>query len=101
MVALERQLAVANDDVQQIIEIVRDPAGELADGFHLLRLPQLLLNALLLERLAHDSSDRLDQLPLFVQERTFILRRARLNIEDFDLPALFSRDSQVRRLPPL
>ena len=30
-------------DGQKIVEVVRDAAGELADGLHLLRLPQRLL----------------------------------------------------------
>ena len=41
--ALAQQIEVAHHRHQQIVEIVRDPAGELADGLHLLRLPQLLL----------------------------------------------------------
>ena len=39
-------LGVAVDDHQQVVEIVRDAAGELAERFHLLRLRQLLLRAL-------------------------------------------------------
>ena len=34
---------VADHDLQQIVEIVSEPAGELADGFHLLRLAQRFL----------------------------------------------------------
>ena len=30
------------NDGQNIVKIMRDPAGELADGFHFLRLPQLI-----------------------------------------------------------
>ena len=47
--ALLRQLAAAKeigrgtDDGQEIVEVVRDAAGELADGLHLLRLPQRFL----------------------------------------------------------
>jgi hypothetical protein len=37
----ERQ--VAEDALQDVVEVVRDAAGELADGFHLLRLAQLRL----------------------------------------------------------
>ena len=33
----------AQDDGQQIVEVVRDAAGELADGLHLLRLAQQFL----------------------------------------------------------
>ena len=36
------QFAIAADDAQQIIEIVRDPAGKLAQSLHPLRLPKLL-----------------------------------------------------------
>ena len=41
--AFEKKFRVAGDDHQQIVEVVRDAAGEAADGFHLLRLAQLLL----------------------------------------------------------
>ena len=40
---VEKNSAIAGDDSQQIVEIVRDAAGKLADGFHLLRLTQLCL----------------------------------------------------------
>ena len=40
------QLGVAGDDGQQVVEVVRDAAGEPADGFHLHRLRQLLLRLL-------------------------------------------------------
>ena len=39
--ALE-QVEIAEDDGQQVVEVVRDAAGELADRLHLLRLQQLL-----------------------------------------------------------
>jgi len=32
------------DDCEQIVEIVRNPAGKLADRFHFLRLSKLLSN---------------------------------------------------------
>jgi hypothetical protein len=35
------------DDRQNVVEVMGDPAGELADGFHLLRLAQLLFQPLL------------------------------------------------------
>ena len=38
---LQRQLAIPQDGRQDIIEIVGDPTGQRADGFHLLRLTQL------------------------------------------------------------
>ena len=37
-----RALKIADDDGEQIIEVVRNTAGELADRFELLRLPQPL-----------------------------------------------------------
>ena len=40
------QLRVAQDDGQQVVEVVRDAAGEPADGLHLLRLAELLLQSL-------------------------------------------------------
>ena len=44
--ALAQQIEIAHDSHQQIVEIVRDAAGELADGLHLLGLAQLLLRLL-------------------------------------------------------
>ena len=41
--ALQQELAVAGDDHQQIIEVVRNAAGEAADSFHFLGLTELLL----------------------------------------------------------
>ena len=37
------QLRVTNDDGEQIVEIVRDTAGEPADRLHLLRVPKLFI----------------------------------------------------------
>ena len=42
---MQQQVAVAIDDRQQVIEIVRDAACELPHGLHLLRVPKLLLEA--------------------------------------------------------
>ena len=41
-----QQRRVPLDDGQDVVEIVRHAAGQLADRFHLLRLPQLCLQAL-------------------------------------------------------
>ena len=38
-----KQLQIAADDLQDVVEVVRDAAGELADRLHLLRLAQLRL----------------------------------------------------------
>ena len=49
-----QQLQVAGDHEQQVVEVVGDAAGELADGLHLLRLrqPALALSQGLLDMLA-------------------------------------------------
>ena len=44
--ALAQQIEIAHHGHQQIVEVMRDAAGELADGLHLLRLAQLLLRLL-------------------------------------------------------
>ena len=41
-----QDLRVAADDHQQVVEIVRDAAGELAERFHFLRLRELLARVL-------------------------------------------------------
>jgi hypothetical protein len=51
-----KMLGVAENDGQEVVEIVRHAAGELAHGFHLLGLAELVAEvgdggALLLERL--------------------------------------------------
>ena len=38
----QENLAMAHDDRQQIVEIMGEPSGEAADGFHFLSLPELL-----------------------------------------------------------
>ena len=43
--AVQDELAVAGDDGQQVIEIVRHAAGQHPHGFHLLRLAELLFQA--------------------------------------------------------
>src|SRR5215467_107910 len=51
---IQQQTAVATDDRQQIAEVVCDAAGQPADGFHLLRLPQLMARLFQLERSFRD-----------------------------------------------
>ena len=62
---LDEHLGVAVDGHQQIVEVVRDAAGEPSDRLHLLRLPQLLLallqrvlRLLALDDVAHDGGKR-------------------------------------------
>ena len=38
----EDQVGEAQHDREHVVEVVRDPAGELTDGLHLLRLTKLL-----------------------------------------------------------
>ena len=47
-------LAVAEDDRQEIVEVVRDPARELADGLHLLSLAELPLHPVALRHVQRD-----------------------------------------------
>src|SRR3546814_17423718 len=67
---------LADDDRQHIVEIMRDAAGQLADGFHLLRLAQLRLRLLAVAHLAAQRNVRLGEFggPFF--DRCFELRRA-------------------------
>ena len=51
--ALQQQVAVANDRSQKVVEVVRDAAGQLTDGLHLLGLRELRFEVLLLRRV-HD-----------------------------------------------
>ena len=51
---------VADDDGEQVVEVVRDAAGELADRLHLLRLPQLLLDRAALGEVARDLGEAHD-----------------------------------------
>ena len=39
--SIQQEVPVAEDDRQDVVEVMRDAAGELTDRFHLLRLPQL------------------------------------------------------------
>ncbi len=51
-------LQVADDHLEDVVEIVGDPAGEAADDMHLLGSPQLLLGALLIGPVDDDAEDR-------------------------------------------
>src|SRR5438445_1058385 len=53
--SLRDQLGVRQDDGEQVVEVVGNPAGELADRFHLLGLAQLLLEG---APVPEDGSDR-------------------------------------------
>ena len=49
--------AVARDDGEQVVEVVGDAAGELADGLHFLCLLQLRLETAPFRRLGHEHPD--------------------------------------------
>ena len=46
---------IADDDGEQVVEVVRDAAGELADGLHLLGLVEARLGLVLLRRIHDDA----------------------------------------------
>ncbi len=50
----DRQLGIAPDRHQQVVEVVRDPARQTTDGLHLLRLAELFLQAFPLRHVPHD-----------------------------------------------
>jgi hypothetical protein len=62
--ALLQQLQIAHDDGEQVVEIVRDAAGELAHGLHLLRLAELLLHRPTLSDVFLDGDEVGDFVPL-------------------------------------
>ncbi len=55
--AAVEQIAVAQDGLHEIVEIVRDAAGQTPDRLHLLRLPVLVLQALAFGNVAHDDNE--------------------------------------------
>ena len=54
---LDQLVAVAEQHGDQVVEVVRDAGGEAADRFHLLRLPQLVLEPIALAQVAGDRGD--------------------------------------------
>jgi len=73
--ALAQQIEVAHHHHQQIVEIMRDAAGELADRLHLLCLAQLLLRLFARRDLLHQIGGALFD-ALFERRRQFRQRRA-------------------------
>src|SRR4051812_8699352 len=51
------EIGVSADRDEEVVEIVRDTAGEPAERFHLLRLPQLLLESLPLSQVFDNSNE--------------------------------------------
>ena len=58
---------IADDDGQQVVEVVRHAAGELAHALHLLDLPQLLLGGTALGEIARHLGEA-DQLAICCRE---------------------------------
>jgi hypothetical protein len=56
--ALAREVRVAGDHLQQVVEVVRDAGRELPHGFHLLRLSKLRCEPSLLGDVAPQADDR-------------------------------------------
>ena len=63
-----QRLQIAGDHGQQIVEVVRDPAGELADRLHLLCLAELFLGFPPLREIA-GYLGKANQLPVCVPDR--------------------------------
>ena len=57
---LGQHVGIEQDRGQQVVEVVRDPAGELAERFHALRLRELQLGVLLLGDVGHHGADAAD-----------------------------------------
>ena len=55
---LLQDLRISGDRQQQVVEVVRQPTGQLAEGFHLVGLTQLLFEPLALRRFADEADDR-------------------------------------------
>ena len=71
---------IADDDRQQVVEVVRDAAGQVADALHLLRLPQRLFGLTTrreFDRLGSDAHQRArrDRAPGASGSRTIASRR--------------------------
>ncbi len=59
LVPHQQELGIADDDGEQIVEVVRHAAGELTHGLHLLRLRELRLQRLLLGHVDQVDDNRL------------------------------------------
>ena len=75
--ARRQQFEIADDRGQQIVEIMRDAAGQLADRLHFLGLPQLLFHRLALGDVARCRHDEPVALMLLGHAREHDVDRAR------------------------
>ena len=53
----QQQVGIAQDRGQDVVEVMRDAAGQLADGLHLLRLDEAFLQGALLGRVEREDVD--------------------------------------------
>ncbi len=54
---IEQDLRIAEDDGQEIVEVVGDAAGQMPERFHLLRLPELQLHLDALRLIGEDADE--------------------------------------------
>ena len=97
----EHQVAVAQDHGQDVVEVVRDPACQPADGLHLLRLAELLLG--LAQRVLGAQSHR-DVVDQNEPRRTVLeLEVVSLRLHEDDAAVLLAMtdDTLARREPTL
>ena len=90
------KLAVAEDRRQQVVEVVRHAAGQLADGFHLLRLPELRLERLALADI-HADAEPMRRLVLVARASS----RARPAIQCALPSGQSTRNSSLKSVPAL
>ena len=75
----QQQINIAENDGQQIVEIVRDAAGKTPDRFHLLRLTQLLVAV---GQLLRPFDDTRFQIALGVVQRPHGLAKVRIGLAE-------------------
>ena len=88
-------LQVALDDGEQVVEIVRDPAGELADALEPLRMAQRFLGLRALQAAGEQIGQRLEETHLVVAEEAACTRA---DDQDAD-GAAASRERHAERAP--
>ena len=87
---LAREVGVGADHGEDVVEVMRDAAGELADRVHLLRLSQLIFE---LARLRHVDGDADHREPAVELDRV----RADVDVEDSAVFAAVSTQAEMAR----
>ncbi len=67
VVGVGDEVEEVGDGLERIVDLVRDGAGEAADGGELFALNERLLRLLLVRDLLHDGGDGLDVMPSALQ----------------------------------